>query len=158
MTKKKTNWTLPEIVEQLKFCDYECEGGLLHMNVAFQALEKLAKQPIQVLKNYDPNARCGTHTIRMTLQCWRFRGTITYKTSRNCRGMDHMGSGLNVISNEFESDCNFVISDDDNIFSCELTDPTTGQICGIEESFTEFDELVVGVEIIDFVPDGSKNE
>lgn len=33
---------LSEIVEQLKMCGYECEGGLLENNVEFIRLEEIA--------------------------------------------------------------------------------------------------------------------
>lgn len=36
--------TIKEIVEQLESCGYECEGGKLENNVAFQELKKLAEQ------------------------------------------------------------------------------------------------------------------
>jgi hypothetical protein len=35
--------TLKKIVEQLKGCGYECEGGVLVNNVAFIALERMAE-------------------------------------------------------------------------------------------------------------------
>lgn len=36
--------TLPEIVEQLRSCNYGCEAGPLENNVAFQVLEEMAGQ------------------------------------------------------------------------------------------------------------------
>lgn len=36
--------TLAGIVEQLRSCQYECEAGSLENNVAFQALEEMAKR------------------------------------------------------------------------------------------------------------------
>jgi hypothetical protein len=38
------NKGLKAIVEQLKFCDYECIGGPMINNVAFIALEELAEE------------------------------------------------------------------------------------------------------------------
>lgn len=35
--------SLLKIVNQLEKCDYECEGGVMKMNVAFLALKELAK-------------------------------------------------------------------------------------------------------------------
>ncbi|MEA3186274.1 MAG: hypothetical protein QOD99_104 [Chthoniobacter sp.] len=35
--------TIPEIVEQLKACHYECEAGPLENNIAFRELEKIAQ-------------------------------------------------------------------------------------------------------------------
>lgn len=35
--------TLKEIVEQLEWCGYECQGGPLVNNIAFIALKEMAK-------------------------------------------------------------------------------------------------------------------
>ncbi len=37
--------SLPKIVEQLRKCNYECEGGVLINNVAFISLERMASLP-----------------------------------------------------------------------------------------------------------------
>jgi len=37
-----TYYALKGIVEQLRFCEYECKGGPLVLNTAFVALEELA--------------------------------------------------------------------------------------------------------------------
>jgi hypothetical protein len=36
--------TLTEIVRQLRFCHFECEGGKLEDNAAFRALERMANE------------------------------------------------------------------------------------------------------------------
>ena len=36
--------TLAEIVEQLEFCDYQCEGGPLTNNIAFIELKRLGQR------------------------------------------------------------------------------------------------------------------
>lgn len=38
-----TKIALNAIIEQLRMCEYTCEGGPLEKNVAFQALEELAQ-------------------------------------------------------------------------------------------------------------------
>lgn len=40
--------TLPEIVEQLRACQYECQAGALENNVAFVELERLAQSSASV--------------------------------------------------------------------------------------------------------------
>ena len=35
--------TLQKIVDQLEKCEYECEGGVLKMNIAFLKLKQMAK-------------------------------------------------------------------------------------------------------------------
>ena len=34
---------LPRIIQQLKFCRYECDGGVLENNAAFIGLEEISK-------------------------------------------------------------------------------------------------------------------
>lgn len=52
--------TLPEIIEQLKSCQYECEAGPLENNIAFKALEELAgtghEQKRELLADYAHEA------------------------------------------------------------------------------------------------------
>jgi len=36
--------TLAEIVEQLEFCDYQCEGGPIRNNIAFIELKRLSQR------------------------------------------------------------------------------------------------------------------
>ena len=45
--KYMKNWqdaNLAEIVEQLESCGYECEAGVMTMNVAFQELKRRAEE------------------------------------------------------------------------------------------------------------------
>lgn len=49
-------WTLRRIVDQLRWCGYECEAGPLTMNVAFQALERVAEE----VSNYS-DKELGRH-------------------------------------------------------------------------------------------------
>jgi hypothetical protein len=44
----KNYQTIEEIVKQLEFCSYECEGGVLVKNIAFERLKKIANS------NYQP--------------------------------------------------------------------------------------------------------
>lgn len=39
----KPAWSLPDIVEQLRMCQFQCEAGSLENSVAFQALEEMAR-------------------------------------------------------------------------------------------------------------------
>lgn len=45
--------TLQAIVDQLRACAFTCEAGRLESNVAFMALEKLAKEPSFVNVNQE---------------------------------------------------------------------------------------------------------
>jgi hypothetical protein len=59
---KIKNWqeaTLKELIEQLEFCEYECEAGTLTMNVAFLELKRRSneeinqKEALEFYANYD---------------------------------------------------------------------------------------------------------
>lgn len=45
------NPTIPEIVEQLRACGYECEAGRLEFNTHFQALVRIAERERDDLAN-----------------------------------------------------------------------------------------------------------
>ena len=47
--------TIEKIVSQLKRCDYENEAGILNKNIAFLALERMAKSKIVVYKDGSYN-------------------------------------------------------------------------------------------------------
>ncbi|HAQ2200995.1 TPA: DUF5406 domain-containing protein [Enterococcus faecium] len=40
------------------------------------------------MKNYDPNSRWGTHTIKVSFQRWDYKGFVTFRRGGNCKGLD----------------------------------------------------------------------
>jgi len=56
---------LKAIVEQLEFCGYECEGGILINNVAFIALKEIAEEveELKEIKNYSDKYNDFIETI-----------------------------------------------------------------------------------------------
>ncbi|HBK5779655.1 TPA: DUF5406 family protein, partial [Enterococcus faecium] len=40
------------------------------------------------MKNYDPNIRWGTHTIKVSFQRWDYKGFVTFRRGGNCKGLD----------------------------------------------------------------------
>lgn len=40
------------------------------------------------MKNYDPNIRLGTHTIKVSFQRWDYKGFVTFRRGGNCKGLD----------------------------------------------------------------------
>jgi len=65
------NWkeaTLKEIVDQLEYCEYECEAGKLIMNVAFLELKRRSeeenslKEALQFYANHDNYSKNTAHS------------------------------------------------------------------------------------------------
>ena len=83
------------------------------------------------MKNYDPNIYRGVHTIKITLQIWDYIGHVTQKIRGNCKGR-------NILSLDF--------------FTCVLKNKK-GDILEFERDAEEMNNLIVGIEIIDFVED-----
>lgn len=39
------------------------------------------------MKNYDPNIRWGTHTIKVSFQRWDYKGFVTFRRGGICKGL-----------------------------------------------------------------------
>ena len=39
-----------------------------------------------MIKNYDPNIRVGTHTVKVTLGQWDYKGEVWYEMGGNTKG------------------------------------------------------------------------
>ncbi|WP_181042917.1 DUF5406 family protein [Enterococcus faecium] len=39
------------------------------------------------MKNYDPNSRWGTHTIKVSFQRWDYKGFVMFRKGGNCKGL-----------------------------------------------------------------------
>lgn len=66
--------TIKEIVNQILSSDYECEGGCLKMNVAFQRLEEISKL------NYQPKFHLNEKVV-FNKEQYFIRGMITAECS-----------------------------------------------------------------------------
>ena len=106
------------------------------------------------MKNYDPNIYMGIHTLRITIMNFDFVGHIEKEVGGNCRGKSMIESGLDIFE-EFEGETKFMRSD------CELTalpnemlravlTNEKGEQLIITEHYSEFEDMIVGVEIIDY--------
>ncbi len=67
------HYTLPEIVEQLRACGYECEAGRLEFNTHFQALEELARRQAEEVEQVGgvipPEFMARTEARRCCRRC-----------------------------------------------------------------------------------------
>lgn len=107
-----------------------------------------------MIASYDPNIAFGVHTIRFTLMQWNYVGHIAVKIQGNCKGAALLEPCYIVETDEedvqyfVENDCKFVI--EDGVFSTELRNKM-GQTLEVEDFLEELENLIVGIEIVDFV-------
>jgi hypothetical protein len=102
--------------------------------------------------NYDPNITWGIHKVKITLQQWDHKGTVVAEVKGNCKGRSVLESAIELYEeNIVETDCNFKFIDNGEAegFHCELKNDSGGTL-EIDEEWDELEDLIVGVEIIDF--------
>ena len=76
-----------------------------------------------MLEKYDPNICFGRHTIRITLMQWDYVGHVAVEVNGNCKGAILLDP------------CYIVEADEDEI----------------EDFVDEIENLIVGIEIVDYV-------
>ena len=107
------------------------------------------------LDYYDTECS-GTHTIKVTLQCEECAGSYTLEVGGNCHGFSVIETAVDMVDNNFESDCNLRIFEDDCgecYFSCDLKDKN-GNVRSIDACpIDELTDMVVAVEIVEFTYD-----
>ena len=107
-----------------------------------------------MLEKYDPNICFGRHTIRITLMHWDYVGHVAVEVNGNCKGAILLDPCYIVEADEddiqhfVENDCNF--SKESGIFSAKLKNQK-GEILEIEDFVDEIENLIVGIEIVDYV-------
>lgn len=103
------------------------------------------------MKNYDPNIRWGTHTVKVSFQIWEYKGYVTYQIRGNCKGSGLLGVDAdNLYDTKFLENTADLVIYDDGWFEMCLTDEHGGTI-EIEEELRELDDCIIGTEIVDFV-------
>lgn len=103
------------------------------------------------MKNYDPNIIRGTHTVEITIQQWGYIGHLIFKNGGNCRGKDVLDFDLEcLILEKTENDCNFQYHEEGDYFSAILKDGN-GNTLEVEGEAEEFNQMIVKVEILDYV-------
>lgn len=106
------------------------------------------------MKTYDGlRSSFGTHTVKVSLQNEQYKGHFTYNLGGNCKGMDILESCYDEeqIEKAVKTDCTITAEDDYLIVT--LTDPETKDTCEYELEDREFCRMIVGVEIVDFIPE-----
>ena len=103
------------------------------------------------MKNYNPNITWGVHTIEVTLQQWEYIGHLIFKNGGNCKGRDILDFDfMDYEGFPIESDCDFQYHEEDDYFSAILKDKD-GNTLEVEGETEEFNQMIVKVEIIDYV-------
>lgn len=109
------------------------------------------------MKSYDGvNNSFGTTTIKVLFQVDEYKGTMTYKIGGNCKGLSALPhDGMSIIDNlgtaEFD-DMNIILYDDDSWFAKIFLTNTFNETLEYDvESEAEFEDMIIGMQIIDFV-------
>ncbi|WP_369118234.1 DUF5406 family protein [Enterococcus thailandicus] len=105
------------------------------------------------MKNYDPNTRWGTHIIKVCFQQWDYKGFVKFKRGGNCKGIDVLYLDADDLYDQtfIENPISFGTTDkNDEWFKMTLKNAKNDALL-IEEEWKSLGELVVGVEIVDFI-------
>ncbi|EGP5080271.1 MULTISPECIES: DUF5406 family protein [Enterococcus] len=106
------------------------------------------------MKNYDPNIRWGTHTVKVTFQRWDYKGFVTFRRGGNCKGLDVLA--LEYYQPLTDNPIGFgVLPEDDEgnkWFKMTLTNDEGDELL-VEDVWEELGDYIVGLEIIAFVAD-----
>lgn len=109
------------------------------------------------MKNYNPNIENGVHTIRITLQQWDYVGHIIQKMYGNCMGRDVLDFEFYDIDDAPDNDCKLKYHEDYDYFTCVLKNEN-GDTLKCEGDTDEMNDMIVGIEIIDFCERKSEDE
>lgn len=101
------------------------------------------------LENYNPNIYNGTHTVKITLQMRDYVGHIIYKINGNCRGRSVLDFDFECEDEFPENDCQLKYHEEYDCFTCVLKNKE-GNTLACEGDATDMNEMIVGMEIIDF--------
>lgn len=109
------------------------------------------------MKNYDSvNNSYGTTTIKVLFQVDEYTGSMTYEIGGNCKGLDalpHDGMSIldNLVTAKFEGMNIIPYNIEDDWFAkIVLTNDFKETLEYDAESETEFEQMIVGMQIVDF--------
>ena len=101
------------------------------------------------MKNYDPNIYRGVHTVKIKLQKWEYKGHIIRRVCGNCKGRNVLDFDFECEDNFPDNDCYLKYHEDRDFFSCVLKNDD-GDILQGNYYAEEMNDMIVGIEIIDF--------
>jgi len=106
------------------------------------------------MRNYDPNIHSGIHTVKVTIQQWEYVGHIIQKISGNCRGRSMLDFDFETFGTCDKNDCDLRFDEEYSCFSAALKNEN-GDTLLVEGDPSEFNQMIVAVEIIDFREDNA---
>lgn len=108
------------------------------------------------MKTYDPYVS-GVHNIRLTFQLMEYKGHITHQVGGNCHGADLLEADFlddmdeDDVARLIENDCGFAL-DEEGRYTLALHD-ADGKAMEAEVELEELQEMLVGIEIVGFIPE-----
>ena len=111
------------------------------------------------MKSYDGvNNSFGTTTIKVLFQVDEYKGSMIYTVGGNCKGLEALPSdGLSIIGNlenaKFEGMTIAPFDDDAWLAQMTLTSDDGDTLEYDVESESELEQMIVGMQIIDFEED-----
>ena len=112
------------------------------------------------MKNYDGvNNSWGTTTIKVLFQVWQYKGSMTYTVGGNCKGLEALPcDGMSVIDSldvaKFEGMSITPFEYGDGWFAKMTLTSDDGETLEYDvESEAEFENMIIGMQIIDFTED-----
>ena len=113
------------------------------------------------MKNYDPNIRWGTHTIKVYFQHWDYKGFVTFSRCGNCKGLDVLTLDEDDLFDQplIDNPIGFGLLSTDNEGNewFKMTLKNENDLLLVEDDWNYLSSYIVGIEIIDFIG-GNNNE
>lgn len=110
------------------------------------------------MKNYDPNIRMGTHTIKVSFQRRDYKGFVTFRRGGNCKGLSVLSLDEEDLYYQPLTDNPIgfgLLPEDDEgneWFKMTLKNGEGDELL-VEDVWEELGDYIVGLEIIAFVAD-----
>lgn len=117
------------------------------------------------MKNYDSvNNSYGTTIIKVLFQVGEYTGSLTYEIGGNCKGLDALPhDGMSILDNlgtaKFEGMNIIPYNIEDDWFAkVFLTNDFKETLEYDVESESEFEQMIVGMQIIDFEEESDEDD
>lgn len=111
-----------------------------------------------MIKYYNPEGY-GTHIVRVTFMMEDYVGHVAFPIRGNCKGGDLLGTDFldedtqPIIERYEGNDCEFTFHEDSECYSAVLKNPA-GEAVKVEADGCDMRDLIVGMEIAEFIPEG----
>lgn len=102
------------------------------------------------MKNYNIDINKGIHRIKVTIQQWDYVGHIFQEIKGTCKGKSILDFDFESEDSDNENDCNLYYEEDSGYFFAELKNKE-GDTLFVEGDAEEFNQMIVAIEIMDFV-------